>query len=376
MTIWWDKRLQAYRYSFKVAGIRHSGSATTKAEARTAREEHRKRILEEAKKTPTVTVFSQVANKYLDDAMRRFTSSTYSYKALVVKRFIDHHGDLPFLEITSAHIHDFCHSRPSNEGYNRHRKDLSTIWTWARRNYAGMELAVNPCLQTDKMPHNPKAKKVPSEIEVYKMRQAAKGDERDFIDCILFLSARMDEILRLKWSDVDFTAGEVTLWTRKRRGGTWQSDKMPMVKPLRSILERRLKERTQREWVFFNEKTGTRYTRRPKMMDGICRRAGLEPLEVTKRKIRGKGRDYPMYYDLHSLRHYGAHVLANDPDVTLAMISKMLRHRELRTTEIYLQSLDQSVRAAGEKLAEKLSKVHTEGTHQNEEGVTQKSVTP
>lgn len=146
--------------------------------------------------------------------------------------------------------------------------------------------------------------------------------------------------------------------SRKRKGGTWEADKMPMVKPLRSILERRLKERTQREWVFFNERTGDRYYHRPKLMDAICRRAGLEPLEVTKRRIRGKVKDYPLYYNFHDLRHYGAHLLAQDPDVTLAMISKMLRHRELRTTEIYLKSLDQSVKAAGEKLAEKLSLSH------------------
>lgn len=93
-------------------------------------------------------------------------------------------------------------------------------------------------------------------------------------------------------------------------------------------------------------------------------------------------RDYSLYYNLHDLRHYGAHLLAQDPDVTLAMISKMCRHRDLRTTELYLRSLDQSVKAAGEKLAEKLSlshanldeieaKVHTKGTHQKEKGATQ-----
>lgn len=354
MSIWWDKRLQAYRYSFKLAGRRFSGNAATKSGARAAREEHRAREIEKAKQTPTVTVFSEVANAYLDDAKRRFTPSTYQYKALVVKRFIEVCGDLPFREISPHVIHAVCISRPSNEGFNRHRKDLSSLWTWASRNFGGMQMIANPCLQTDKMPHNPKAKKVPSEIEVYKIRRAAQAEELDIIDCILYMSARIDEVMRMKWSDVDFTAGEVTLWTRKRRGGTWESDKMPMVKPLRAILERRLRERQQREWVFYNERTEDRYYHRPKLMDALCRRAGLEPMEVTRRKIRGKVRDYPLYYNLHDLRHYGAHLLAQDPDVTLAMISKMLRHRELRTTEIYLKSLDQSVKAAGEKLAERL----------------------
>ena len=106
MTIWYDKRLRRHRYSFKVDGIRHSGSATTKAGARTAREDHRKRVLEDRKKKGTATAFSEVANAYLDAAQRKFAPITYRYKALVLKRFVDLHNDLPFRDITSVHIHE------------------------------------------------------------------------------------------------------------------------------------------------------------------------------------------------------------------------------------------------------------------------------
>ena len=41
--------------------------------------------------------------------------------------------------------------------------------------------------------------------------------------------------------------------------------------------------------MFYNEDTKDRYYHRPKMMAGICKRAGIEPIGTTRRKIgRGK----------------------------------------------------------------------------------------
>ena len=34
---------------------------------------------------------------------------------------------------------------------------------------------------------------------------------------------RFDEVLRLKWEDVNFQEKAVRLWTRKRPGGNWES---------------------------------------------------------------------------------------------------------------------------------------------------------
>jgi len=141
--------------------------------------------------------------------------------------------------------------------------------------------------------------------------------------------ARVDEILRLTWLDVNFEHQTVSLWTRKRKDGNMESDLIPMNDDLKEILMRRWKSKTQTEWVFYNEKTKTRFNRRPKFMPGLCKRAGITP---------------PIGF--HSLRHFMASYLADRQKVSKMTISQLLRHRSLGTTEIYLQSIGEGVRAA------------------------------
>ncbi|MFO7666825.1 MAG: tyrosine-type recombinase/integrase, partial [Desulfobacterales bacterium] len=97
----------------------------------------------------------------------------------------------------------------------------------------------------------------------------------------------------------------------------------------------------------FNEKTQNRYLKRPKMMYSICKRAGIKPLSTTKRKIgRGKNKgkfiEMGVYFGFHSLRHFMASYLLDEEKVSLKTVSELLRHRNVRTTEIYLHAISQS----------------------------------
>ena len=73
--------------------------------------------------------------------------------------------------------------------------------------------------------------------------------------------------------DVNFEKRIVTLWTRKRKGGSYESDPMPMNQDLYNVLWHLWEDKQQNKWVFFNEKTGTRYMHRPKLMKSLCMRA-------------------------------------------------------------------------------------------------------
>ena len=53
-------------------------------------------------------------------------------------------------------------------------------------------------------------------------------------------------------------------------------------------------------------------------MRGICKRAGVP------------------YYGFHSIRHYVANLMADKLKVSTKRISRLLRHTNVRTTEIYL----------------------------------------
>jgi integrase len=152
--------------------------------------------------------------------------------------------------------------------------------------------------------------------------------EKPLILVLLHTLARVDEILRLEWKDVDFKLREVTRWTRKRKGGRYEPIKIDMNRDLYDVLIKLWNERTQEKWVFYNKKTGTRYNHRPKFMRSICNRAGINP-----------------HVGFHALRHFMASLLA-DMGISKKIISKLLGHKSMQTTEIYLHSIDESQKDA------------------------------
>jgi integrase len=106
-----------------------------------------------------------------------------------------------------------------------------------------------------------------------------------------------------------------------------------MNNDLYSIMKKRWAARVNEQWVFFNERTGTRYSHRPKLMKGLCKRAGI---------------DQP--FGFHNLRHFIASYLADKEKISKKTIGGLLGHKALQTTEIYLHSIDGQERDALDRL--------------------------
>jgi integrase len=93
-----------------------------------------------------------------------------------------------------------------------------------------------------------------------------------------------------------------------------------------------------------------------------------------KRKIREeeKIRFVPRYYGFHALRHFMASYLMDEENVSLKTVSGLLRHKNVRTTEIYLHSVDQSQLAASGKsegeFTSKMAKPPQEGATKTKGG--------
>ena len=208
---------------------------------------------------------------------------------------------------------------------------------------------------------------------------AAPGDELDIFMACLHSLGRIDEVLRLTWEDVNFDKRTITLWTRKRRSGEYESDVLPMNEDLYSILKKRWKARKQDNWVYYNEATENRFFHRPKMMRSICKRARIEPIgkgmrKETKGKNKGKMVEHDLYYGFHDLRHFMATYLSDTAKVSLKTTSGLLRHKNLKTTEIYLHPMDESLRIATTKIEGKFTQKNenplTIPSHTKEQGVT------
>lgn len=360
MGIWKDKTRKEWVYEFQYRRKSYGARGfATRREAVTAREKRRKEVKAESKLTQPGMGFKEAASTYLDFSERKHAKRTYQYKKLTYKTFIEMHGDLLFEEVEPHHISEYLFTMPTNTLYNARRKDLSALFEWVIRTY---KLPIkNPCAEVDKMPHTYKVKSVPTEEEIIKLIIAAKpGDEQDIIMCCIHLLGRIDEILRLTWQDVNFEKRAVTLWTRKRKDGAYESDDLPINDDLYAILHFRYKNRQNEKWVFYNEGKKDRYKHRPKMMASLCKRAGLEPIGKSRRKIfrgkkKGKYQKVNLYYGFHSLRHFMASHLADSEKISLKAVSGLLRHKNLKTTEIYIHSIDESIRSAMTKIEGKFT---------------------
>lgn len=334
MGLWKDKTRKDWCYSFQHQGKTYAGRGFgTKAEARTAREE-RRTLAKNGTPTQQDTdcySFLDIASLYLDDAERRFEKKTYEYKKLVFKCFIAHevslNGEIPIDQISAQTLHSYLITRPTNNNYNAHRKELCALFTFAKQRLRIIEY--NPCWDLEKLPHTPRKKRVPAEEEVLRLLMAADPATRALLQVIILTVARVDEILRLRWGDVNFDNMVVTKWTRKRKGGSYEPVPIAMNQDLYDILWRLWTNRQQDEYVFYNEKTKDKYNRRPKLMPGLCKKAGITPP-----------------FGFHDLRHFIASMLADHHKISKKTISGMLGHKSLSTTEIYLHSIDESQRLA------------------------------
>lgn len=404
MGIFKDSNTKTWQYKFEHEKRSYAARGfNTRREAEAARFKRREEVKiqakEKSKRSKIATGFKTIANDYLDAAKRKYVKDVYLRKVNVYKRFRktlpDH--DIPIDQITSRHIHDYLKGLESNSLYNEHRHELSALFSWTKRIYgAQLPFLINPCAGVEPMTHVKADKKIPTEREILRMIAASDpGDEKDILLTCLQTLGRIDEILRLRWlEDVNFEKRYVTLWTRKRKNGAYEPDVMPMNKDLYDVLWGRWQRRKQDKWVFWNEianeRKGDRYKHRPRMMDSICKRAGIAPLGTRnikmekdqiiafEKKHNRKIREdeimlvLPRYYGFHALRHFMASYLMDDRKASLKTVSGLLRHKNVRTTEIYLHSVATSSLATSNEIEGKFTLKVIEPPQSaaaNEEGV-------
>ncbi len=327
MPLW--KTKSGYRMQFQHLGRRHSksGFPTQKAAARW-QVDKLKELEQEAQTPPSpktqcdsdseVLTLETLMVKYLRLAERGLAEKTIYYRKAVFRRFLGHVGNVPALTLSPEQIEEYLLTRPSNHNFNKERTEIMRLFSWAHRRQL---VPHNPVFLVEKLSVEKQKKVIPLPQEMAKILLAA-GPDRPLLLILFHSMCRIDEILRLRWPDVNFQEKAVGPWTRKRRGGNWEQDWLPMNEDLEAVLWTLWQKREQDEWVFFNHRQGTRYLYRPKLMGTICRRAGVPK------------------FGFHCIRHFVASYLYDKKKVSLPVISKLLRHKNLSTTELYLQAID------------------------------------
>jgi integrase len=223
-------------------------------------------------------------------------------------------------------------TKRSGYAANKERKNLLAGWNWGIK-YLNLP-SPNPCM-TERFPEERQNRYIPPESDFWKVYEAAEGQDKVMLLAYLHLAARRSELYRLKWEDVDFAGQKVRIGTRKRLGGSLEYDWLPMTDELfnQMILHR---QSAQTEWVFPNPEKGVPFIARQHYMKRTCQKAGVKS------------------FGLHAIRHLTASILAQE-DVPMVTIQRILRHKQLTTTERYIRGLE-PVRPALEILSHRNSR--------------------
>ena len=224
-------------------------------------------------------------------------------------------GQISYLQV--AKFLDRIAKDVSGYRANRVRRHIVAAYNWGIK---ALRLP-RPCpWEVDFYKEVRKPRRIPSEAEFEAILENASTEKKRLLLTYLYTAARRDEILTLKWQDVDLERRRMTLWTNKRSGGR-EFDVIPIIEPLYNVLQEQRKETAFKGYVFINPETGDYYKTSSRIMGRLCAAA-----DVSK-------------FDFHSIRHLSSSMMAK-AGVPLPIIQAILRHKTAVTTSKYLHSLE------------------------------------
>jgi integrase len=331
---------KGWRYDFTLNGQRYTEAwFSTKRQAKEAESKKQEEVLRpqpiaiaEAKTPQADMVFREFVGRWLD-YIKEYKSSGYYHSCLTLAcGWIKRWQKTPCSQITRKSVKDYALQRKKVSAYtaNKEIRHLKAAF-----NYGVKEkwFDDNPAKGIDLFPMEKKLRYIPPLEDINKVISCADPDTQNYLMTIRDTMARVSEVNRLTWDDVDLVKRHVVLYTRKKRGGHLTPRKVGMTDRLHEILTRRFAERNPSyPWVFWHVyKTGDKpvgpFKDRRKIIKSLCDKAGVR------------------HFRFHALRHSGASLMDN-ANVPIGPIQKILGHENRTTTEIYLYSIGELEREA------------------------------
>ena len=353
MSVYFTKG-KGWRYDFTLNGTRQTRAwFETKTKARQAEAERREELLnpkkDPATETGTDMVFLDLVNLRLDHAKAYNSENHYAAYTYVAKRWTRKWGKLPCSQITTAMVQKHLLERRQVSAYTAN-KDLRYLRAAFRFGIRKRFIANDPTGGLGFFPVEKKVKYVPSTTDLDKVIACADPDTQDYLWVIRETMARVGEVNRLKWDDVNLEAGYVVLYTRKKSGGHLTPRKVPMTRKIHEVLSLRFQARDpSKSWVFWrrywSQKQGKYvegpYGDRKRIMGKLCKAAAVT------------------YFRFHPIRHSGASIMDGN-NVPIGAIQKILGHENRKTTEIYLHCIGDVERSAMRVFEQAREKSHTD----------------
>jgi integrase len=177
--------------------------------------------------------------------------------------------------------------------------------------------------------HNEKTEDLTPE-QLSRLLEVIKKDDHEHAGNMmltaLYTGMRRGEMFKLKWQDIDFHRGFITL--RDPKGGPDQ--KIPLNEAARAVFKSAPKHPNS-EYVFWG-KNGARRTDIKRPIGRIKKAAGLSA----------------DFRPLHGLRHVYASMLASTGKVDMYTLQKLMTHKNPQMTQRYAHLRDDALKSAAE----------------------------
>jgi excisionase family DNA binding protein len=276
--------------------------------------------------------FHQFASEYLQFVKENRSPKTLENAERVMKLATESFGEILLEKISSEHLRKYIEERRKNVSPATVSIDVRTL-------KAAMQLAVerehleeNPFKKFKNLRQERKPVKFLSRNDLDKLLGAVQEEylKKLFVFGVL-TCMRRGEIIFLKWDDVDFERGSISIHPANDHRTKFNKERSIPISPQIEELLKSIENRGP--YVFINDK-GERLLEDfvTKKFKAYCRETGL---------------DESIHF--HSLRKTGATWAAANGATPLS-IRELLGHSSIRTTEIYLGVPAESVRDAVERI--------------------------
>jgi integrase len=201
-----------------------------------------------------------------------------------------------------------------------------------------MEIAARLKIKMPKVDNAPKTEFLTDEqLERYLVAMDAEKnqDAVALLRLALFTGMRKGALLELKWSDIDFSRGFITL--RAKGAKNEETALLPLNDAARAVLEG--VERTNSEYCFPGRKGGKR-----------------ADFRRIARRVREKVGLPPDFRPLHGLRHSYASRIASSGEVDMYRLQALMTHKTPQMTQRYAHLSDEAMRKAAAVTAMVMSK--------------------
>ena len=279
---------------------------------------------------------AEVAERYLNEhvAVRCKPKTAEAYRSVIRRHIVPMLGDMSLAAVGRKHVTDLHYAlRDVPSTANRSVDVLSRMFTMGEA-WGLTPEGANPCRFVVKYRERPRERFL-TEEELRRLGRVLREAKNEggaslyavaAIRLLLLTGCRRNEILTLRWADVDLDGGELNLADSKT-GARSVCLSPAAVKVLADLPRIR-----GNQWVIPGRKRGTHMRDLSDAWETVRKRADLEDVR------------------LHDLRHtYASRALALGE--SLPVIGKLLGHTQVETTARYAHLARDSVREAAARIA-------------------------